>query len=124
MISSLSHSSAATASDRSTTPVAAATQLPSKSSGPGSTRAPRLKRSAISAWLAARTLTPHVHLVAAAGDMFAAPSKESRIVGGSRDRDESEVAVTPNQSAPRWKVTTLTARGNCRKASRYAGPLG
>jgi hypothetical protein len=36
------------------------------------------------------------------------------------DKDESEVAVIPNQSAPRWKVTTLTARGNCRNASRQA----
>ena len=36
------------------------------------------------------------------------------MVGGSTDKDESEVAVIPNQSAPRWKVTTLTARGNCR----------
>ena len=42
------------------------------------------------------------------------------MVGGSTDKDESEVAVIPNQSAPRWKVTTLTARGNCRKASRQA----
>ena len=41
------------------------------------------------------------------------------MVGGSTDRDESEVAVTPNQSAPRWNVTTLTARGNCRRASRH-----
>lgn len=42
------------------------------------------------------------------------------MVGGSTDRDESEVAVTPNQSPPRWKVTTLTARGSCRRASRQA----
>jgi hypothetical protein len=46
--------------------------------------------------------------------MLAAQSKDSRMVGGSTDKDESEVAVIPNQSAPRWKVTTLTARGNCR----------
>ena len=61
--------------------------------------------------------------VAPTGDRLAARSKESRKVGGSIDRDESEVAVTPNQSAPRWKVTTLTARGNWRRASRHAAPL-
>ena len=55
--------------------------------------------------------------------MCAAQSKESRRVGGSTDRNETEVAVTPNQSAPRWKVTTLTARGNCRRASRQATSL-
>src|SRR3984957_7749575 len=45
--------------DRSTTPLAAVTQLPSKSFELASTKAPRPKRSAISAWLAARTLTPN-----------------------------------------------------------------
>ena len=40
------------------------------------------------------------------------------------DRNETEVAVIPNQSAPRWKVTTLTARGKCRRASRDAATLG
>ena len=60
---------------------------------------------------------------AVVGDRLAARSKESRMVGGSTDRDESEVAVTPNQSAPRWKVTTLTARGNWRRASSGAAGL-
>src|SRR3984957_1638661 len=57
---------------------------------------------------------------AAAGDRREGQSKERRRVGGSTDRNETEVAVRPNQSAPRWRVMTLTARGSCRRASRPA----
>src|SRR5687768_12027153 len=45
---------------------------------------------------------------------------DQRIIGGSRDTDENELAVTAKSSSPTFVVMTVTPVANCPKARRNA----